>query len=668
MCKLVCVFAISLFVAACCSRGDVPRLSEKYYGPDREWFEENIPFIDVPDTLIMDVYYYRWAMYKMHFRNLGEAGYTITEFAPSVSWEGPYSAISAAAGHHIYEGRWLRDRTYMDDYICFWFDGLGNQFQYSSWLSAALYDYGKVKGDREWLEAYLPKMIADYRGWEQRRFDTVKGLFWQTPTQDATEFTVAGYMVGNGWKGDAYRPTINTFMYANTRAIEEVARMVGDTAVVSDFSARAGLLKNNIVGLLWDKGQAHFKDRFTELYPDRYFEFIESPELNGYVPWMFSLPPDSARFAAAWEKLMDPMLFYAPYGPRTITADSPYYMRETRTPGAPRGLGECEWNGPSWPYQTSQVLMAMANLLRQYDQDVISPEDYFDILSIYTASQYKDGVPYIAENLDPDSGEWIADFPNRSEHYNHSTYNDIILGGLLGITPMMGDSIGIFPLIPASWDYFKVENLTYHGQLLKIVYDRDGSRYGGPAGLSVYADGKEIARGLPVSGQTVVLPAAVPQPEVKHIKNYAFNDKGHGEPVATASYVDPEDKSAGPFAAVDGRVWYRDFPHNRWSTTGSDAASHWFEVDFGQKRGVNAVNIHLFADDKNVFVPHEVALEWWDGAEWKAVSSLKAAHRRPVPGTVNSYTFDKVETGKFRAVFQTCGKAVALNEIEIGEI
>ena len=31
---------------------------------DPDWFEQNIPFLDIPDQQIQDVYYYRWQTYK----------------------------------------------------------------------------------------------------------------------------------------------------------------------------------------------------------------------------------------------------------------------------------------------------------------------------------------------------------------------------------------------------------------------------------------------------------------------------------------------------------------------------------------------------------------------------------------------------------------------------
>jgi len=95
---------------------------------------------------------------------------------------------------------------------------------------------------------------------------------------------------------------------------------------------------------------------------------------------------------------------------------------------------DCLWNGPSWPYATTQTLVAMANLLNDYDQDVVDKRDYFTVLGNYARSQYKDDRPWIAENLDGVTGRWIVDKP-RSVDYNHSGYADLIINGLVGLRP-----------------------------------------------------------------------------------------------------------------------------------------------------------------------------------------------------------------------------------------
>ena len=85
---------------------------------DSGWYEDNVPFVELPDQNIQDVYYYRLQSYKEHlFYTSTENGYISTEFLLPVGYGGPYGGIVAAAGHHITEGRWLRDVTYGQDLV-----------------------------------------------------------------------------------------------------------------------------------------------------------------------------------------------------------------------------------------------------------------------------------------------------------------------------------------------------------------------------------------------------------------------------------------------------------------------------------------------------------------------------------------------------------------------
>jgi hypothetical protein len=152
------------------------------------------------------------------------------------------------------------------------------------------------------------------------------------------------------------------------------------------------------------------------------------------------------------------------------------------------------------------TLKALANLLCNYDQKAISKRDYFKILTIYSHSQRRkldDGkvIPWIDENLNPFTGEWLArqiklqrgKFDGRGDHYNHSSYCDLIITGLLGLRPREDDVIEVQPLLPPdTWDWFCLDNVLYHKRLLTILWDRSGTKYGRGKGLRLIADGKEI--------------------------------------------------------------------------------------------------------------------------------------------------------------------------------
>jgi hypothetical protein len=82
----------------------------------------------------------------------------------------------------------------------------------------------------------------------------------------------------------------------------------------------------------------------------------------------------------------------------------------------------------------------------------------------------------------------------RGKDYNHSTFCDLVINGLVGLRPQADDTVLVNPLIPeGKWDYFCLDRVPYHGRLLTILWDKTGKRYGKGAGLSVLVDGHEIA-------------------------------------------------------------------------------------------------------------------------------------------------------------------------------
>ncbi len=218
---------------------------------------------------------------------------------------------------------------------------------------------------------------------------------------------------------------------------------------------------------------------------------------------------------------MDPKGFLAPFGPTTAEQRHKDFILSYQG-------HECQWNGPSWPFATSVTLTAMANVLNNYEQQVIDKKDYLEIFSRYTKSHQRiraDGtvVPWIDENLNPLTGDWISrtrlkSWKNgtwdpgkggqeRGKDYNHSTYNDLLITGLVGLRPSEGNEVVVNPLVPEEkWEYFCLDNVYYHGCILTIVWDKTGKKYGRGKGLRVFADGKEIAMAETLQQVTGQLP------------------------------------------------------------------------------------------------------------------------------------------------------------------
>ena len=642
------------------------------------FLENNIPLFDCPDEDFRRTYYFRWWMYRKHVKKT-EDGFVVTEFMPPVGWAGKHNTISCPAGHHFYEGRWLHDPQVMDDYATFWLRKGGALRSYSFWIANAYYNRNLVTPNDAFLIDLLPDLIENYEAWELGRVEgrpphqfhigqRENGLFYTSDDRDGGEVSIGGY---------GFRPTLNSFMYGDAKAIAEIARMAGKPDIVEEYEQKAATMKKLIQEKLWDKEAQFFKilpgsrmaqkedsgdeqrprhtwwaserlggeewvqydfenpvslsgsevlwyhkinpdgksgcsipaswkleylkdgnwhpvtnntdyasainqynrvsfepvttsairlsaktkpgfsagilewrvfaneksiaatAKASASYTDKFAGTLtalnddthklakakqnerttkesasgQAPlqdvrELYGYTPWYFNLPDPG--YEAGWKELMDPKGFYAKFGPT---------FAEQRHPGFKLSYEghECQWNGPSWPLATCSVLTALANLLNNYEQDVIGKDAYFETLKCYTRSHQlkrEDGkvVPWIDENIHPYTGDWIArtrlhdwakndpDWAkrkgghHRGKDYNHSTYNDLIITGLVGLRPRADDTVEINPLLPpGTWDYFCLDNVLYHGQTLTIIWDKTGEKYGKGKGLTLFIDGKQAA-------------------------------------------------------------------------------------------------------------------------------------------------------------------------------
>ncbi|MHC4647797.1 MAG: MGH1-like glycoside hydrolase domain-containing protein [Planctomycetota bacterium] len=468
-----------------------------------EFMKANIPLFECPnpDKDIEEIYYFRWWAYRKHIKDTVD-GFVIDEFRPKVGWGAKHNTISCAAGHHIYEGRWLHDPEYMDDYEIFWLRVEGAlPRRYSFWLSDAYYARYLVRPDKELITGLMDDMIANYREWEKERL-LDNGLFWQYDVADGMEESVCGSR-----RHKNARPTINSYMYADATAISKIAELAGRQDIAGKYADKAAKLKKLVQESLWDSEAKFFKVLLED------GSLCHAREAIGFVPWYFNLP--DRGFEEAWKQLMDPEGFYAPFGPTTA---------EQRHPGftiAYKG-DDCQWNGPSWPYATTQLLAALANVLNNYEQKFVTKEDYFETLKTYTKShrlRLDDGrvVPWIDENLDPYTGQWIArlrklDSSNvntskRGKDYNHSGYCDLIISGLIGLRPHQDDTVEVNPLVPDDiWESFCLDNVLYHGRIITILWDKNGTEYNRGTGLRVYADGKEVAHSTHLTRVTGKLP------------------------------------------------------------------------------------------------------------------------------------------------------------------
>ena len=457
-----------------------------------DWLEARIPRVALPDAAIERAYYFRWWTYRKHLKQTPE-GFVVTEFLPPVSWAGKYNTISCAAGHHIREGRWLRENAFLDDYIHFWYNGGKMHLRsYSNWLESAIESLATLRGDETGLDL-LDAFVHNLRAWEAEHM-CASGLYWSSDNRDGCEFSISG---------PGLRPTLNCYQYANLIALGNMADRKKAPALRDMAQNAAQTLRNKINALLWDDDLGFYvtlpqRNASSPPFSD---PLRHVREIFGYAPWMFGVADPG--HSAAFRQLIDFDGFRGTYGLLSAERRHPCFglfysgealnaWRELRGEPPVHPLGhECLWNGPSWPYASSIALTALANLLSGGEaQETIHAIDYCFLLSQYAASHTRRTecgkmLSWLDENLNPDTGDWISRtclmhwggqcFPaekggyERGKDYNHSSFCDLVLEGLFGIRPQW-DCLRICPLFPAEWPYALVEDVRVHGRNLSIYY------------------------------------------------------------------------------------------------------------------------------------------------------------------------------------------------------
>ena len=624
---------------------------------DWDWYKRNIPFFECPDAEINTTYYYRWELLTKHLTyGSPNSGYSFTEFMDRPFWSGAYGAISCPAGHQLYEARWLRDPRYARDYARYWFRTPGAQPRnYSTWLADAIWAVHTVQADKSFVTNLLPDLIKNYEGWAARHYVAGDGLFWQIGHDDGMEFNINSRQSNDILRGaPGLRPSFNAYMWADAIAISKIADLEKNPETTAKFRKLAAGLKDNLQKKLWDPKREFFFPMSLKDEQDKEGNVVKSHTLTyqsgkfagsphgreeiGYVPWQFNLP--DAGYESAWKFLMDPEYFYAEHGPSTVERNDPMFLLQK---------GCCWWSGQSWPYATAQTLKALANLLQNYDQKSVSRADYIKLLHIFAVSHRKNGKPYLAEALHPDTGSFEGhDSYNHSEHYFHSNFCDLVITGLVGLKADSGKILTIDPLAPPEWDYFALDDVQYHGHALAIVWDKNGGRYGLGAGLHVLVDGEKLASSPKLEKLVVTLPPRTAAPEKAVRINYVVNNDGDYYPNLSASYTGPKSSLT---KLNDGHYWYHIDPPNRWTCAESPNAADWVAVDFGAPRNIDAIMLFFLDDGEKITLPASYVVESWDGVAWQPIPGQLLMSEKPAGHCPNGVSFPALDVAKLRVTF-----------------
>ncbi len=373
-------------------------------------------------------------------------------------------------------------------------------------------------------------------------------------------------------------------------------------------------------------------------------ERVQWKDQQNFTPFIEGLVPNTDEYRQA-------LRYYADAAEFPIM---PSYTSNQRDKAMAAALGTPGSNNFSNINSTLQA-QVYARAIREYPTEYITPDMYRSLLEWETWTQYVGG-----DNRLPNNNEfffnWNPDtqtFGRSGIHHNIlGAYNFMLIDDIAGLRPRLDDRLELWP-IDVGWSHFAINNLSYHGRDLTLVWDRPGdgaSHYPGvPEGYSAWLDGERIftvgdlahlvwnskngaVSILDGSSTGVLFKAGSPVPSAADIRlaanarvvdmfqkagvdlseetGWAFN-RAAGKPVdASFTTTGPALRATAPEFAVDGwtisglpasgpggqaQPGYL-APNTIWGTQGSPNAEDWLVVDLLAPHKLNEVRLYFFND------------------------------------------------------------------------
>jgi hypothetical protein len=182
----------------------------------------------------------------------------------------------------------------------------------------------------------------------------------------------------------------------------------------------------------------------------------------------------------------------------------------------------------------------------------------------------------------------------------------------------------------------------YHGHLVDVVYDRDGSHYHRGAGLQLFVDGRPVAGAPSLTRLTARVSQAALPPTPRNV-DLAVHLTGQAFPKPSASVNSSDQQTL--LQSIDGRLWFFPEIQQGWTTQGSPHATDWYEVDFGKPTAVAASALFFLDDGKNFAAPRSYTIQYLDGDRWRAVGPPATG---PIANGVNADHWAPVTARHFR--------------------
>jgi hypothetical protein len=415
---------------------------------------------------------------------------------------------------------------------------------------------------------------------------------------------------------------------------------------------------------------------------------------QNFTPFIDGVAPDTDRYTQALRYYADPAEFPL----------FPVYTADQADQAADQACAACDHGSNNFS-NINETLQArlFSKALRDYPSQYITPHMYWQMIEWQAWNEFVGG-----DNRFPDNNEFFFNWDPTTQTLGRSGIHHDVLGSfnwvmyqdVAGLQPRLDDKIELSP-IDMGMDHFAVNNLSYHGSNLSIVWQRPGGSVpyaNAPVGYSLYVDGQLV--GNTDSLKHVVWNAPLKQAaDVGLTGNARVVDalqkagvditgaRGSGSTInlakgreASASFTttSPATQGTSPANAVDGYTisgrtgTFGSYVATNpiWGDMGSPNAQDWLQVDFGAPTRLNDVRLYFFDNKQwgnggNTYrPPSSYTVQYYDGSAWVDLPGQTQSPATPAANR-NEVTFAPLVAQQLRVLMTRQGSfGVGLKEIQ----
>ena len=660
------------------------------------WWADNLPYFDVPDEAHKKFIYYRWWLMRYNHLDADIPGNDF-QFPTSIEGVTGYNnAIALTVPMFIDDLKYLRDPVYAyGPWVSTGESSGGGRFMdnpgdpenwsnsYTQYIAEAAWRSYQIHGGQEPIVENLARYAeGDVKG-QLEAFDSNGNHLieydWGAMTGNDAD------AVSFHWRDGNLDRAESAYQYSGAMAAAEAYELLGNTAKADEMHALAEDIKAAITDVLWNPDTALFEHVHVDSG-----DHVPWKEINNYYPFSVGAVPNEEPYTDALRLFADPAEYPV----------FPFYTANQADKAEAAEQGNPGSNNFSQINSTVQFRL-FSSVLRDYDQDAITAEDYKQLLYWNAWSTYIGG-----DTAWPDANEFWADWDPEAEQIDYRSWiHHTALGSSIwtyvedvaGLRPRGDDKVELSP-IDIGWDHFTVDNLRYRGSDLTIVWDEPGDgtvHYPGvPEGYSIYIGGTravtvdalvpllwDTATGrveLP-DGGTVLKSrklTSLQSPEEVELDGRIVDvfakagadiesdapNLAEGRPAA-ASFTAAESSVPG---AVDGTTVNEPY----WSSAGSGNPVDWYEVDLGSKAGIDEVRLYFYRDRTagGLAEPAVYQVQYHDGTDWVTVEDQAKTPAVP-QANYNRVQFPTVTTDRVRVLMDhQDGHATGLKEVQVRRV